>query len=435
MPRCWTRRSLRLLKSSKYVEEDQFRSFSLTHHKLDIFHSGLVSIPFISWWNWIYNTGNVPNNMKTPSNPLADEIRQSCNIIAGLITPISTSQLSRFIDFGKELLKRILSMSGYIALLDGSLQNKGLLSSGTTENKIGDLLRNTIEDMYKLHVGFHKELTSSTETMPVLYNESIDGNEVLDAERVVKKTLNQLTNVIEESNDTNQYVGIIPADFNSAEPNGIKKIIAYIKDLEEKLAENSREYVQEYVFRKQDDSWCVRYKSDFHYIKDSKGMHHIHRLLESPLKTFHPLTLIALDNGLEIGPSIVDSGQQKFSDFNQSIPDYTIDDYKKYKECLMKMELELKTMTPGTKIYAEKEKRVKDFKKSIGSNFNRFGKTRPKDDPGEQARQAISHAISRSYKSIERYNPELVVHFTKYCGEGFARKYEPPAEEYPDWVL
>ena len=164
-------------------------------------------------------------------------------------------------------------------------------------------------------------------------------------------------------------------------------------------------------------------------------MHHIHRLLENPLKTFHPLTLIALYKGTELDPSIADSGQQEYSDYNQSIADYTIDDYKKYKESLEKMELELKTMVPRTKYYAEKKKRVKDLKKFIGSNFNRYGISRPKDDPGERARQSVSHALSRSYASIEKYNPGLVEHLKEYCGEGFARKYEPPAEEYPDWVL
>src|SRR3954447_2612419 len=49
------------------------------------------------------------------------------------------------------------------------------------------------------------------------------------------------------------------------------------------------------VFAREGDSWAVAFGTDAFQVRDSKGMHHLARLLRSPGREMHSLDLVRLD--------------------------------------------------------------------------------------------------------------------------------------------
>jgi hypothetical protein len=189
------------------------------------------------------------------------------------------------------------------------------------------------------------------------------------------------------------------------------------------------------AFIERGDYWLVRFDGVEKSFKDSKGLEHIHTLLQNqgqqvPVLAFYPREG-ASPKTAEIcsSPSILDdmgvSG-------DVAVPDRTADT-QVYGKAIEKLKQDYESaVSEGNPDKAiEVGSQIDELKRILNAEYGRNGYERSKGDPVEKARKAVSAAIARAIKRIESNHEALGQHLKRTIETGRICTYNP--SEHIDW--
>jgi hypothetical protein len=206
-------------------------------------------------------------------------------------------------------------------------------------------------------------------------------------------------------------------------------------------------------FRRDGETWVLKYGDESARVKPSKGLAYIKELIEHPRKHIDATELIQRvggmaatseddqigedDQGLEaatVGAALREDGLS-VTVGGASLPrdSATEDAWRKALD-------QLQDGVDGAKASGDAEEitkaqsRLNVFKKERSRHYNYMGRERDYSDPREKARNAVSGAIGRAKNILEREIPLLGKHIRNSVkGSGAAFAYNP--EHSVDWAL
>lgn len=173
------------------------------------------------------------------------------------------------------------------------------------------------------------------------------------------------------------------------------------------------------TFRREGDYWRVWFENESTTLKDNVGLRHIATLLASPRRQWHAADLLAREAG-HVGPTPGGSAGETCDRIS----------IRSYKARLEAIANELaKTETEGD-VHRQVELRqeAEQLHAHLRSVTGLGGAPREAADSAERARQAVSAAVRRSLKSLEKRHIGLCRHLRKCLKTGVFCCYEPDPE-------
>lgn len=173
------------------------------------------------------------------------------------------------------------------------------------------------------------------------------------------------------------------------------------------------------TFRRDGDVWRTWFEHESTTLKDSVGLRHIARLLASPGRDWGCLELLAAEAG-HTGPVPVASGGGR-SDRSA---------LRAYKARLEQISDEIVTAkTEGDpERVIDLQREADALNKQLRADTRLGGAPRPLTDDAEKARKAVSIAVRRSLKSIQKKHPGLERHLHEFLNLGTFASYSPDPE-------
>ena len=180
-----------------------------------------------------------------------------------------------------------------------------------------------------------------------------------------------------------------------------------------RLAEGTQETR---IFEKQGETWLVVFDGIPKSVRDMRGMHHIHQLLQNPWKKLHAAFLRSVVAG-ETEVAILGSAG-KMHDKNA---------LGEYRDRIVEIDEELAEaeanndqarMAPLSKERAV----LLDY---IGGRTGLYGRSREASSDRKRARQSVSAAIHRALRKIKKEHPPLWQHLQRSLKTGEFLLYAP----------
>jgi len=170
------------------------------------------------------------------------------------------------------------------------------------------------------------------------------------------------------------------------------------------------------VFLREGQKWKIVFGGDRAFADHYKGMTHIAFLLGSPGKDFTPIEVQAGS----LGPK----GLATALGGDKVLDEEAMDDIRKEVEYLQaeiaKAE-DIKDIGRAEKLQTDMQKILSEAGAATGLG----GKARTLGDQMEKARKAVSMAIGRAIKGIERVHAPLAQHFDQFLTTGNPMSYKP----------
>jgi hypothetical protein len=209
----------------------------------------------------------------------------------------------------------------------------------------------------------------------------------------------------------------------------------------------------ENIFRKEGEMWHVQYAEKKDYFDDIKGFLYVFLLLRGAGKEFHVQQLQGEANRLDVrdsfgyGGVISEDERDKMNadgavgviggDGKASVCNPVIDDQalKAYKDRIAELD-RLIDYAEDYRNFSMKRKLEEDrvaLRREIIRASGLGGELRAMSDDAEKARKAVSEAIRRALKKIEKENERLYFHLKNAISLGVYCKYAPEIEQ--NWII
>jgi tetratricopeptide (TPR) repeat protein len=191
------------------------------------------------------------------------------------------------------------------------------------------------------------------------------------------------------------------------------------------------------VFRREGDHWAVEFGDASFRVRDSKGMHHLARLLHAPSHEVHSLELARADSTSSAGS--VSATHEGLALANGSDAGAILDGQAKaaYKERLLEIRAELAEATDWNdpervaRLEAEQRALVRELASAIGLG----GRDRTAASVAERARISVTRAIRSAMQHIDECCPELGAHLAATIRTGTFCSYTPDPRAPISWQL
>ncbi len=172
------------------------------------------------------------------------------------------------------------------------------------------------------------------------------------------------------------------------------------------------------------EEWEVGFRGDPSRVPDSRGLHHLHRLLSSPHSEIHAVDLVSP------GASALLTSQAR-----EALLDETAK--HAYRKRLADLEIEAeRALLRGqpdraAAAAAEREQLIEELRRAAGLG----GRDRQLPNDAERARVAVRKAISASLTRLAEHEPALAAHLRTSIRTGSRCSYEPDPTATVTWTL
>ena len=243
---------------------------------------------------------------------------------------------------------------------------------------------------------------------------------------------------------------VVKAEIVNPSPD-IMDEVSYNQSSEQKVQEKVttlHEDIPKYlaIFRKEADVWRILFAGKTIFLKDTLGLRYIYELLKKPRKEFDTLELLqkVQSNKTDDGAEIVLFKEGELGDMNMSLSSddsssEVIDEQAKmeYEKRIKQLheKIECADKVKEKEVIQEMKQELNDLQSFLKKNTGLRGKSRKFASPSEQARTSIRNAIMRSLEKIKECNMPLYEYFKITIKTGYECMYQPPSENYPQWVL
>lgn len=194
---------------------------------------------------------------------------------------------------------------------------------------------------------------------------------------------------------------------------------------------------QKSTFRREGDYWQIQYDGRTAQLKASKGFDYIANLLGRPGQEFHVLALYASVNGTS--PSDLPVAYSSMSAEQLSEQGFNLDGVEnlgsvidaratiEVQRCMIELQKELDEamgFNDPSRI-SKLNSEIKELEEYVLKAHGMGGQPRKAGDRSDKVRKAVSVAISRSMKNIEKCHPSLWSHLNHSIRTGTFISYSP----------
>lgn len=199
--------------------------------------------------------------------------------------------------------------------------------------------------------------------------------------------------------------------------NSLCDFIKTEKKIETPRASNLNK-IKKSVFVNNGDVWQISYSGAEAILKDVKGFHDIHKLLEHPNKDFHCMDLM-----------------EAAVDENSKTETIDLKAKSQYQKRIKELQIEIDDAEVFNQIEKIEELREEydAILDHLSQSLGLSGKTRKIGSTIEKARSAVTWRIRNAIKKIEPFHPKLATHLSKSIKTGNFCSYRP--EITIDWTL
>ncbi len=192
------------------------------------------------------------------------------------------------------------------------------------------------------------------------------------------------------------------------------------------------------TFRREGDSWTIEFGREAFRVRDSKGMHHLARLLSSPGREVHALDLVRAD--APAAAVVEPAGRGTVADLelgDASAVGPALDGaaVAAYRSRLVDIREELdeaeRWNDPERLALLEREQSA--LIAELSSAFGLGGRERDGHSSAERARVSVTRAIRVAMDHIDDYSPTLGAHLTATIRTGTYCAYVPDPRAPIDW--
>lgn len=179
------------------------------------------------------------------------------------------------------------------------------------------------------------------------------------------------------------------------------------------------------LFRRDGDSWTVRYGGHEATVRHLKGLTVLARLLAEPGREYHVAELAA--DGDDVAATVIRSGHTGEVIDAQA--------RRAYKRRLQELEAEIDEAAANADLHraeravVERDALIDELTRALGL----AGRARHDNDPSERARSTVTKQVRTAITRIERVHPDLARHLTVAVRTGRFCSYAP--ERPVDWDL
>ena len=176
------------------------------------------------------------------------------------------------------------------------------------------------------------------------------------------------------------------------------------------------------VFHQEGEYWTVAYRGKTARLRDTKGLHHIARLLAQPGCDLHVRDLAAMD---QPGNSHDSAGSVCVEGDLGAILDGRAT--AQYKERLAEARQELEEATAAGDLgqAARARHEVETITEQLAAAYGLGGRARTAGDPAERVRKAVTNQIRRALDRIRAAHSDLGRHLSNALRTGFVCTYRP----------
>jgi hypothetical protein len=189
------------------------------------------------------------------------------------------------------------------------------------------------------------------------------------------------------------------------------------------------------AFRREGDYWLVEFGTDSFRVRDSKGMHHLARLLSSPGIELHSLDLVNAD-GTAQASNGVPNHELVLGDPSDTGPLLDAAAKAAYRERLAAIDEEMAEAERWNDpervalVEAERSALVRELAAAVGlGNRDRTSST----SSAERGRVSVTRAIRAAMERIGEYSPALGAHLYATIRTGTYCAYVPDPRAPIDW--
>ena len=188
------------------------------------------------------------------------------------------------------------------------------------------------------------------------------------------------------------------------------------------------------TFHREGEYWTIGYEGAAFTVRDSKGMRHLARLLESPGREVHALDLVQLDSpgsppGTAAGESLSRGGS------GDAGPVLDAESKAAYRRRLDEIREELdeaeRWNDPARVDRLQVE--LQALTHELASAFGLGGRDRPTGSSAERARVSVTRAIRAALRRIDEQSPALGAHFDATIHTGTFCSYMPDPRAAITW--
>jgi hypothetical protein len=192
------------------------------------------------------------------------------------------------------------------------------------------------------------------------------------------------------------------------------------------------------TFRREGDSWAIEYGDEAFRVRDSKGMHHLARLLGSPGREIHALDLVRADAPADAAVETVVRGTHadlELGDASAVGPALDGVAVAAYRARLVDIREELdeaeRWNDPERAARLETEQSA--LIAELSSAFGLGGRERAGHSSAERARVSVTRAIRVAMYRINEYSPALGAHLEVTVRTGTYCSYVPDPRAPMEW--
>ena len=194
-----------------------------------------------------------------------------------------------------------------------------------------------------------------------------------------------------------------------------------------------------YLLHKEGKTWRAVFEGETNNILDSKGVDYIATLLANPHKSIPCVELYGavLVPFAEVSGEFVDDDYQQILEKTKTLNVDAVSDKQTRSDCKKRIaeietKIEIASDTGNTDGLDQLENEKKALEQEIARSEGLHGKLRVKGNP-EKARQAVTRAVERAIKSMEKQHPKLWAHLSSTVQTGNALIYKP--DRAIRWVI
>ena len=188
------------------------------------------------------------------------------------------------------------------------------------------------------------------------------------------------------------------------------------------------------TFRLEGEYWSIVYEADAFRLRDSKGLHHLARLLAEPGRELHAMDLIGGSGDVD-GSAFVGSTAGLHSDADDAGP--VLDDSAKraYRDRLRDLDAEIEEARSwsdderAARAEAERDALVQQLAGAVGLG----GRDRRAASAAERARVNVTRAIKAALSRIAEQSPALGKHLEATIRTGTFCSYTPDPASQRSW--
>jgi hypothetical protein len=188
------------------------------------------------------------------------------------------------------------------------------------------------------------------------------------------------------------------------------------------------------VFRLEGEYWTIAYHGATIRLVDSKGLGHVHRLLQTPGVEVHVLDLVVVSGSAR--PTVTDrEGMHVEGSSAQPMVDRETRSSIKLRIEDLQDQIEEAEANADPERGARAREELDQLLEEVSKVIRPDGSSRAHTDDTEKARLNVRRAIHSAIEKIREQDPSLGHHLDHDIRTGTYCSYQPDPATAPDWVL